>query len=63
MMQGFRGIIFIPDEPVTLDPRRITGKERLLGMYSSYTELDLPTVGGIMDAIPARQLNCSVVQS
>lgn len=43
------------DEPVTLDPRKITGKERLLGMYSSYTELDLPTVGRIMDAIPAIQ--------
>lgn len=43
------------DEPVTLNPRAITGKERLLGMYSTYTELDLPTVGRIMDAVPVAQ--------
>ncbi|WP_285412589.1 HNH endonuclease signature motif containing protein [Pseudomonas sp. lyk4-40-TSB-59a] len=43
------------DEPVTLNPRAITGKERLLGMYSTYTELDLPTVGRIMDAVPVDQ--------
>lgn len=41
------------DEPVTLSPRAITGKGRLLGMYSTYTDLDLPTVGRILDAIPA----------
>lgn len=45
------------DEPVTLDPRTITGKERLLGMYSTYTDLDLPTVGRILDVIPAAQRN------
>lgn len=40
------------DEPVTLDPRHITGKQKLLGMFGSYTELDLAIVGRIMDAIP-----------
>lgn len=43
------------EKPITLDPRMITGKERLLGMYSTYTDLDLPTVGRILDAIPAAQ--------
>jgi hypothetical protein len=41
------------DKPITLDPRTITGKKKLLGMYSTYTDLDLPTVGRILDAIPA----------
>ncbi|MPQ84129.1 HNH endonuclease [Pseudomonas sp. MAFF 730085] len=45
------------DTPITLDPRTITGKQRLLGMYSTYTDLDLPTVGRILDAIPAAQRN------
>lgn len=45
------------DKPITLDPRTITGKEKLLGMYSSYTDLDLPTASRIMDAIPAGQRN------
>ncbi|MBX8513213.1 HNH endonuclease [Pseudomonas cichorii] len=45
------------DTPITLDPRTITGKNKLLGMYSSYTDLDLPTVSRIMDAIPAAQRN------
>lgn len=43
------------DEPVTLNPLAITGKGKLLGMFSSYTELDLPTVGRLLDAIPASQ--------
>lgn len=43
------------DEPVTLDSRVITGKSKLLGMFGSYTELDLPTVGRLLDAIPACQ--------
>jgi hypothetical protein len=43
------------DEPVTLDSREITGKAKLLGMFNSYTELDLPTVGRLLDAIPASQ--------
>lgn len=43
------------DEPVTLNSREITGKGRLLGMFGSYTELDLPTVARILDAIPAGQ--------
>ncbi|AZF32259.1 putative type II restriction endonuclease [Pseudomonas sp. R4-35-07] len=45
------------DKPITLDPRTITGKKRMLGMYSRYTYLDLPTVGRIMDAIPGGQRN------
>ncbi|MBF6028449.1 HNH endonuclease [Pseudomonas sp. P115] len=45
------------DTPITLDPQAITGKNRLLGMYSSYTDLDLPTVSRIMDAIPVAQRN------
>lgn len=43
------------DEPVTLDARSITGKQKLLGMFGSYTELDLALVGRIMDAIPQAQ--------
>ncbi|CAJ8708813.1 HNH nuclease [Burkholderia pseudomallei] len=43
------------DEPVTLDSRAITGKGKLLGMFGSYTELDLVTVGRLLDAIPASQ--------
>lgn len=43
------------DEPVTLDSRAITGKGRLLGMYGSYTELDLPTAGRMLEAIPVAQ--------
>jgi hypothetical protein len=43
------------DEPVTLNSRTITGKGKLLGMFGSYTELDLPTVGRLLDAIPAGQ--------
>lgn len=43
------------DEPVTLDPRHITGKQKLLGMFGSYTELDLGIVGRIMEAVPEAQ--------
>ncbi|MDH4567935.1 HNH endonuclease [Pseudomonas sp. BN414] len=43
------------DEPVTLNSQAITGKSKLLGMFSSYTELDLPTVGRLLDSIPANQ--------
>lgn len=43
------------DQPVTLDPQTITGKSKLLGMYSTYTDLDLATVGRILDAIPVEQ--------
>jgi hypothetical protein len=40
------------DEPVTLNAQSITGKRKLLQMFGSYTELDLPTVGRLLDAIP-----------
>jgi hypothetical protein len=43
------------DEPVTLDSWTITGKSKLLGMFGSYTELDLPTVGRLLDAVPTDQ--------
>lgn len=43
------------DEPVTLDAKSLTGKNRLLGMFSSYTELDLTTVSSILEAIPTIQ--------
>ncbi len=43
------------DEPVTLDPWAITGKRRLLGMFSSYTELDAATLERLLDAIPVAQ--------
>jgi hypothetical protein len=45
------------DEPVTLDAREITGKGKLLQMFGSYTEWDLPTVGRVLDAIPPTQRN------
>ncbi|MGE5471199.1 MAG: HNH endonuclease [Bacteroidota bacterium] len=40
------------DEPVTLNARAITGKSKLLSMFGSYTEWDLPTVGRVLDSIP-----------
>ncbi|MGE8406844.1 MAG: HNH endonuclease [Pseudomonas sp.] len=43
------------DEPVTLDPRSITGKQKLQGTFGGYTELDLALVGRLMDAIPVEQ--------
>lgn len=43
------------EEPVTLDARSITGKQKLLGMFGSYTELDLALVSRIMEAIPQAQ--------
>lgn len=43
------------DEPVTVDPVAITGKRKLLGMYSRYTALDLPTVTRLLSQIPLRQ--------
>ncbi|WEY40081.1 HNH endonuclease [Paraburkholderia sp. SUR17] len=43
------------DEPITLDPRTITGKARLLGMFGSYTELNTATAARMLDAIPAIQ--------
>lgn len=43
------------DEPVTLDPWAITGKRRLLGMFSSYTELDATMLERLLDAIPVAQ--------
>lgn len=43
------------DHPVTLNPQTITGNKRLLTMFNSYTNLDLPTVNRLLDAIPAGQ--------
>lgn len=43
------------DAPVTLNARVITGKSKLLGMFGSYTEWDLPTVGRVLDSIPPNQ--------
>lgn len=43
------------DEPVTLNPLAITGKKKLCSMFGSYKRLDLPTVGRLLDAIPAAQ--------
>lgn len=40
------------DEPVTLNAREITGKAKLLSMFGSYTEWDLPTVSRVLDSIP-----------
>lgn len=45
------------DEPVTLDPKRITGKKRLLGMYLSHTTLDRRTAQLFMDAVPQSMRN------
>ncbi|PRF99458.1 HNH endonuclease [Burkholderia ambifaria] len=45
------------DQPVTLDAREITGKRKLLGMFGSYTEWDLRTVGRVLDAIPTARRN------
>lgn len=42
-------------EPVTLDPTSIVGKGRFLGMYGSYTNLDLATAQQLMHAIPVAQ--------
>lgn len=43
------------DEPVTLDARAITGKAKLLTMFGSYTQWELPTVARVLDAIPQAQ--------
>lgn len=43
------------DNPVTLNAQQITGKERLLNMFGSYTQLDLATVGRLMQSIPQSQ--------
>lgn len=43
------------DEPVTLDPRTLTGKQKLPDQPGIPTELDLALVGRIMDAIPETQ--------
>lgn len=43
------------DEPVTLDSRAITGKNKLLGMFGSYTNLDLPTAMRILESVPINQ--------
>lgn len=45
------------DAPVTLNARAITGKSKLLSMFGSYTEWDLPTVGRVLDSIPPNQRN------
>lgn len=42
-------------EPVTLDPVALIGKERFLGMFGSYTSLDLATALRLMNAIPRAQ--------
>ncbi|WP_186197574.1 HNH endonuclease [Burkholderia gladioli] len=43
------------EKPVTLDARTITGNEKLLGMFGSYTNLGLPVVGRLLDAVPKAQ--------
>lgn len=42
------------DKPVTLNARAITGKSKLLSMFGSYSEWDLPTVGRVLDSIPEK---------
>lgn len=44
-------------EPVSLDAVQIIGKARFLGMFSSYTGLDLATALRLMYAIPTMQRN------
>lgn len=43
------------DEPVTLSPLKIIGKNRFLGMFGSYTGLDEVIALRLMDAIPSEQ--------
>jgi hypothetical protein len=43
---------FWPDQPVTLDPRAITGRSKLLTMYGSYTEIDAAQARRILMAVP-----------
>lgn len=43
--------------PVTLDPQALTGKKRLLGMFSSYTKLELDVANRFLSAIPATERN------
>lgn len=40
------------DEPVTLDPQEIIGKNALPMMFSGYMSVELPTAEGIMGQIP-----------
>ncbi|MFD2645453.1 HNH endonuclease [Pseudomonas japonica] len=43
------------DEPVTLDPRALIGRQKLPDQPGIPTELDLALVGRIMDAVPEAQ--------
>lgn len=43
------------EEPVTLNPAVIVGRARFLGMFGSYTNLDLTTALRLMHAIPNAQ--------
>lgn len=41
--------------PVTLNPRTLTGKSKLLGMFSRYTKLELEGAKRFLNAIPVNQ--------
>ncbi|MBW3510590.1 HNH endonuclease [Janthinobacterium sp. NKUCC06_STL] len=43
------------DEPVTLNPREITGQAKLLGMFGTYTNLERSVAARFLDAIPLEQ--------
>lgn len=43
------------DEPVTLNPKEITGKGKLLGMFGTYTNLERSIAARFIDAIPVEQ--------
>ena len=45
------------DEPVTLNPREITGQGKLLGMFGRYTNLERFIAARFLDAIPFEQRN------
>lgn len=42
------------DEPITIDAMALTGKKRLLGMYGSYTELNLSAAHRFLNIVPIR---------
>ncbi len=50
-------LFFWPKAPITLDPRRITGMARLLGMFSGHTEIGPDAANRVMASVPAEARN------